>query len=643
MISFLIRTEAQWIKLTKPNNNNFTHVCFPDAENGWIGQPNFQKPLNTTNSGQVWQSVGNSDDFDRSEYVYFPTKEEGYINGEPTLAKETFDGGKTWKKFGTTIGFTGNSGGMRGMKKFPEGYYLANYGNLIMKISTNKKITLTGTFSSFSKIYFCDSLIFYAMNGTNSIKKTTDGGVSWNNLGIGFNTAISDLWFTDPLHGIAIGINATILYTNNGGVSWKVISNRIGGFDYKAVTFTTPSTGYICGDQGSILKTTDGGLSWKEMKSGTFENLNAMSFPDSTIGYCVGENGTILKLIEDNSVPQVTSIIPPTGVLCTGAFYKLSYTVNKKFGAGNIFTAQLSDGVGDFSKNTLIGTNTSDTSGTMAIQIPAIATRNFGYRLRLQSSNPVGTSATNDRFIEIRPSVVPTIAIVAAKTKLCSGQEAFLTSKTANAGTTPQVLWYMSNELVATQPSYKLAPKDKTQIIAKIKSKEVCAAPDSAVSNTIVFDVTTPTIATITASGNTLTSSAMAGNQWFKDDAPILTAKDRTYTASATGMYKVQVSDGICPTVFSDAISIIISGNELNSETSGSLVLYPNPATSTISIVTSIDIQKIVVYSSNGLKVIESQYTKELDISALPAGLYLLEVWNKSRSRIVKKFEKREE
>jgi len=43
---------AQWIKLNKVNNNNYTQVSFPDAANGWIGQYGFTMPLNTTNKGE---------------------------------------------------------------------------------------------------------------------------------------------------------------------------------------------------------------------------------------------------------------------------------------------------------------------------------------------------------------------------------------------------------------------------------------------------------------------------------------------------------------------------------------------------------------------------------------------------------------
>ena len=71
------------------------------------------------------------------------------------------------------------------------------------------------------------------------------------------------------------------------------------------------------------------------------------------------------------------------------------------------------------------------------------------------------------------------------------------------------------------------------------------------------------------------------------------------------------------------------------------LTLYPNPANTTLGINTSLQIAKLLVYQSNGTKVLESKVTEKLDVSALPEGLYLLEVWDMEGRRVVKKFEKR--
>ncbi|TAH26421.1 MAG: T9SS C-terminal target domain-containing protein [Cytophagales bacterium] len=72
-----------------------------------------------------------------------------------------------------------------------------------------------------------------------------------------------------------------------------------------------------------------------------------------------------------------------------------------------------------------------------------------------------------------------------------------------------------------------------------------------------------------------------------------------------------------------------------------SFIIYPNPSTSIINIQSSLQIAKILVYQSNGIKVFESTATENIDVSALPEGLYLLEARDVEGRRVLKKFEKR--
>lgn len=390
-----------------------------------------------------------------------------------------------------------------------------------------------------------------------------------------------------------------------------------------------------------MLKTTDGGLSWKEMDSGTFETLNSLSFPDSTIGYCAGNNGILLKLIEDIMVQQVSKIEISTTKLCAGTSYPVSFAVNKKFNSDNTFTAYLSNAAGEYNSRGIIGTLKSDTSGIISITIPANTPLNLGYRIRIQSSSPESTSPNNDSYIEIHPSTTPTISIATANTTVCEGTEVSLTSKITNGGNTPKINWYSNNQLLSSLPSLKITPKDKAEYWARIKSNAVCATPDSATSNAIVFKVTSPTKPVVNMIGNTLSSSSATGNQWYKGTERIPLATTPTYQVLENGLYMVGVNDGVCPIQFSAEINVVITGNEIENETSAMLSLYPNPTNGILNLKTSLELSKICVYQNNGTKILESKAIESLDVSALPEGLYLLEVWDISGTRILKKLEKR--
>ncbi|GAA4004303.1 hypothetical protein GCM10022408_15050 [Hymenobacter fastidiosus] len=93
------------------------------------------------------------------------------------------------------------------------------------------------------------------------------------------------------------------------------------------------------------------------------------------------------------------------GPLCPGTGYTLSYTASgPNFSAGNVISAVLSDASGTFSASSpVVGSvsTTSATAGTVGITIPAGTASGSGYRLRLESSNPVIISNDNGSALTI--------------------------------------------------------------------------------------------------------------------------------------------------------------------------------------------------------------------------------------------------
>ena len=657
---------GQWVKLTKPSNTNYTTIGFTDELNGWIGS-NEDNTLHkfTNDGGKTWYDVNMDETYRLPNLVYFANKNLGFLGSKyEGSISETWDGGKTWRLFGTAknnpqrIAFTS-------IKKIDDYYMATSYSQkqfeawktVIYVIDSNFNIKKTIQLKyDAGDIFFLDSLIGYANNP--EIKKTIDGGKSWNAMGMELNTYIRSFHFTDVDHGVGVGPDATIIHTHDGGLSWKIISSKAAGLAYNKVKFVTPTRGYICGQQGTILKTVDGGLNWKPMKSGTFEYLSDISFVDSTLGFCIGNNGTVLKLIEDLTVPQVTKINVPSGKLCAGGNYAIGYLTNKKFSKTNAFTAYLSDGQGDFTNAVAVGKVANDTSGTINITIPANTPRNLGYRIRIESDSPIGTSAANDGFIEIQPSQILGLNVTLDKYEICEGDKVTLSSFVVAGGSKPQVSWYNNKILVGTGLKFTFAPKDKDKIFASAKSSLACTTPDSVVfaypvqctkeplpevviPEALYVRIKTPSTPLITIQGNTLSSSISNGNQWYKDAEAIPSATAQTFIATERGMYKVAVNDGVCPPQFSETVNVLVTGNEKASELSTALIIYPNPANGILQINTSLQIAKLVVYQSNGTKVMEIKATENLDVSALPEGLYLLEAWDIEGRRVLKKFEKR--
>ncbi len=244
------------------------------------------------------------------------------------------------------------------------------------------------------------------------------------------------------------------------------------------------------------------------------------------------------------------------------------------------------------------------------------------------------------------------------KYEVCEGDNVTLSAFVVAGGSKPQVNWYNNKILIGTGLKFTFAPKDKDKIYTSAKSSLACTTPDSVVfaypvqctkeplpkaviPEALYVQIKTPKTPVITVQGNTLTSSAASGNQWYKDAEAILAANAQTFIATERGMYTVAVNDGACPPQFSETVNILVTGNETASELSAALTLYPNPTNAILQISTNLQIAKLNIYQSNGTKVLETKATENLDVSALPEGLYLLEAFDMEGRRVLKKFEKR--
>lgn len=63
-----------------------------------------------------------------------------------------------------------------------------------------------------------------------------------------------------------------------------------------------------------------------------------------------------------------------------------------------------------------------------------------------------------------------------------------------------------------------------------------------------------------------------------------------------------------------------------------SFKIYPNPASNIINISSSLDIDKIEIYTVLGKKVLQTPYTKQLNVESLNTGIYLLKVFSNNQS-----------
>ena len=150
----------------------------------------------------------------------------------------------------------------------------------------------------------------FAVGRKGIIFKTTDGGITWNQLN--HNQTTEDLYgvhFVDQLVGYAVGDSGTILRTSDGGGSWAVQTNYLGGNTiYQGVFVLDAQKAIIVGGTlsprfgadnsytylpGRIFLTTDGGIHWSAPTGVPVEMpwLNAIVMGSSAKGTAVGGKG----------------------------------------------------------------------------------------------------------------------------------------------------------------------------------------------------------------------------------------------------------------------------------------------------------------------------------------------------------------
>ena len=176
---------------------------------------------------------------------------------------------------------------------------------------------------------------------------------------------------------------------------------------------------------------TGGGLFYKHSSDGgtTWENpvplVNAASQP--TLSF-IAVTGNVVHVIWTDSRDGHKAIYykrnptgnaaPPSNTitvssapaqLCTGASFQVGYQVTGMFFDDNVFTAQLSDGIGRFTNPIDIGTLNSKNSGTINAFIPFSVTPASGYRIRVNSSSPPATGEENDFDISLNNHPTPSI------------------------------------------------------------------------------------------------------------------------------------------------------------------------------------------------------------------------------------------
>ncbi len=248
-------------------------------------------------------------------------------------------------------------------------------------------------------------------------------------------------------------------------------------------------------------------------------------------------------------------------------------------------------------------------------------------------ANPVNVTS-NSITVSVSSSVAPavTIAVTSGSNPTCGSNAITFTATPTNGGNAPTYQWKKNGSNIATGVTYNLAaPANGDVITCVITSNSSCANPATATSNSITVTVNTPP--TISKSGNVLTSSASAGNQWYLNGQIIQGATGQTHTATVSGNYTVVAGGNGCASLPNN---VIISGILEAEKNIHQLNVYPNPASGDFNISFNAAKPKTFKVQMNNLageSVYEETlvnfsgaFQKQLDVSEFSKGVYVLKL-----------------
>ncbi len=210
-------------------------------------------------------------------------------------------------------------------------------------------------------------------------------------------------------------------------------------------------------------------------------------------------------------------------------------------------------------------------------------------------------------------------------TEFCEGESLTLSANISNpaltyfwstpTGNVPAEVSGSTATLSVTQPGkYALIAQENAECYGK--SQEVWITQVPLPDNGIIQN------------SNTLTASASGEGityQWLDCDNgnyPIEGATAQSYTAQTNGSYAVQVTNAKgCSAVSECKTVATLDVKDLQHD---AVLLYPNPTESRLFLRTNENIKKISIINMQGQTLQTYRNTKELDVSALPKGLYIL-------------------
>jgi photosystem II stability/assembly factor-like uncharacterized protein len=157
-------------------------------------------------------------------------------------------------------------------------------------------------------------------NGT--IARTTDGGVTWTSVQ-SYSQGITAIWGTSSQTVYAVAVDGTIFKTTNCGQTWTQNIGVAPQFMY-SMSFLNQTTGFVAGSQGGIARTTNAGNTWIPLTSPQVDwAYFQIKIVSASEIFLVGDPAFLYKSTDLGNTWQTINIMPVSGPASTFIWYSM--------------------------------------------------------------------------------------------------------------------------------------------------------------------------------------------------------------------------------------------------------------------------------------------------------------------------------
>jgi photosystem II stability/assembly factor-like uncharacterized protein len=146
-------------------------------------------------------------------------------------------------------------------------------------------------------MHFPDDQNGWITTSSGGLRRTSDGGATWTTQSTGSSQTLYAVHFINANAGWVAGLGGALYRTSNGGNSWTNQSIATPQ-TWRGIQFVSLQTGWVVGGGGQIRKTTDSGATWNTQFSGQSFDWRAVSFVDGNTGWVVGAGGNMRRTMD---------------------------------------------------------------------------------------------------------------------------------------------------------------------------------------------------------------------------------------------------------------------------------------------------------------------------------------------------------